>query len=206
MKVFVLFPKASCYERKDTGTQRKLMEIFINYINKLVETNTTIIYLLEDKIAYDLIQKIGYANVECVTAIPQYDFQYLLRNEDSDDPIESYVYNLYPNTKCVAGDIGSEYDVDMKLMITDREQYDIKRKDCYKRRKRKILDCLTHRYNNVMLFRGNTNVDRCSDMTEDIKQGDGKLIMQVDINYGTIAVYYGGTYIPDNMLTSILSL
>lgn len=206
MKVFVLFPKASCYDRKDTETQRRLSTIFMEHLKRLVETNTKIIYLLEDKIAYDCIQRLGYTNVECVTAIPEYDFQYLLSNPDDDDPIEDYVFGLYPTTKCVAGDIGKKYDVDFKLLLTDKEQYYIKRKDCYKKRRRDILDHLVSSYYNVMLFRANSNIDRCSDATANMKQGDGRLIMQVDINFGNIIVYYGGVYIQEDMLSSILSL
>lgn len=206
MKVFVLFPKASCYDRKDTETQRRLSSIFMDYIKRLMDANTKIIYLLEDKIARDIIQRTGYTNVECITAIPMYDLQYLMNNPDDDDPIEDYVFHNYPNTKCVAGDIGKKYDVDIKLMLTDKEQYMIKRKDCYKKRRREIIDTLVSQYYNVMLFRANTNLDRCADATENIKQGDGKLVMQVDINFGNIIIYYGGIYIQEDMLPSILSL
>ena len=206
MRVFVLFPKAACYERKDTVTQRKLSSVFNDNLKMLVNAGATIRYLLEDKLAHEFIQKLNYDKVECVSGIPKTDYDYIMRHQDEDDPIEQYFYTMYDIVEKVDDDIGLKYTVDPRLFITDREAALIQRKNCYKRRRREITDNLVSKSNNVMVFRASNMTDRSLNAIDTVSQGDGRLVIQVDLTYGNVSCYYGGVFIPADMIPNILTL
>lgn len=206
MKVFVLFPKAACYDRKDTVTQRQLSTIFNEKLSMLVNCGCTIQYLLEDKLAHEFISKLNYDRVECVTGLPETDYTFLIRNTDEDDPLEQYVFNMYNTVQKIDDGVGSKNVVDPRLLMTDKEQYYIQRKLCYKKRRRDITDHILKQSHNVLVFRAGNVSDRSMDATQTIAEGDGRLVIQVDLQYNTTTCYYGGVFIPSDMVGSILSL
>ena len=204
MEITVLFPKASAYDGKPTDEQRTIRECVRKFLNIFTEADCCIRYILEDKLANDFIRGMQYDNTKTVSAINNIDHRYLMANEDKDDPIQPVFFELYDSVENVAGDIDKHLMPDIRLAVQDGVQYEIQRASCYKKRRRHILDNLVSTSRNVLMFTINDNLDRCKHPSSTISMGDGRLCVQVDLSTGIPVCYYGGVYIPEDVISGIL--
>lgn len=204
MEITVLFPKASAYDGKSTDVQRTMREVIKKFLNIFIEADCCLRYVLEDKLANDFIQELQYTNTKIVSAINNIDYHYLINNEDKDDPIQPIVFELYSSVDNVAGDIDKHLRPDIRLAVQDSVQYEIQRASYYKKRRRHILDNLVSTSHNVLMFTINDNLDRCMHPSNTVSIGDGRLCVQVDLMTGIPVSYYGGVYIPEDVISDIL--
>lgn len=205
MVVSVVFPKVSCYDRQDTDTKRIIKNLFKKYLQCLVDNDCTIEYFIEDRLAVDLINEMSIENTKMITAICKSDLIYLQSTMDEDDPIDNFVFLNYDKAICQAYNIEKRFVVDSKLLYTDRELYMKKRLEVYRKRRRTVMNEYVDKAKNILMFRTENILDRCHAVRNGVVQGDGRLCIEVSITEGLTRVYYGGVFVPDDMLPAIIN-
>lgn len=205
MNVLILFPKAQCYFGKSLDTQRIYKNVFTSYINLLRDNNCTVNYLLEDKLAEELLADYPEDRKKRITAYCKVDAEFLSKFDDGDE-FTPEMFCYHDTSECIAGDISKEIPLPADMMSKGRENFiNVRTKIC-KKRWRTVVDRYILNNKAVLLFRADNNLDRCTPLSESISQGDGRLCIEVHFNRGGTTSYYGGVYIPEDFIPSILSL
>lgn len=205
MKVTVVFPKASCYEGKGLDTQRIYSALIKKYLNMLKDCNCQIEYLLEDKLARDFICEVGIVNPKVVTCISKSDIEFFNNYRDLID-LQPYMYSEFSSVENFAGDVEKKYMVPITLLRENRDAYISKRIETYRKRLRASTDALLLSRKNVFMFRSENGLDRATALRDTIAQGDGRLCIEANINSNMAITYYGGTFMQEEYLPTILSM
>jgi hypothetical protein len=58
----------------------------------------------------------------------------------------------------------------------------------------------------VLMFRADNGLDRYTALRETVIQGDGRLCIEVNINSNMAVSYYGGVFIQEEYLPTILAM
>lgn len=204
MKVLLVFPKAQCYDNKDDNTQRKYLDIFKKYVKMLDDAGCKLTIQLEDKLAFDVLNSLQIKPDEIVTCYSPSDVEFL--RTYGDDELTDYVLINYTDTVAKHYDVEKKYTVDPTLIAKGRETYLKKRMDVYRKRYKESLNTLINESTNVLQFTVNSMNDRGNAIRTTVKQGDGRLCIEVDLDIGRCFAYYGGEFITEDIIPTILSL
>lgn len=205
MKVTVIFPKSQYYYGKDINTQRIYRSIFKKYIELLVKCNCTIEYFLEDEIAKNLFEELDIVT-NCVTCLTNSDLSFSEQYPDLFE-LPSYIRKYYSDVQSFVYDMDTKYVIP-PTYIRDKgkEAYLEKRAEIARKKLRTATDRYLSEKNCVMQFRANNNVDRTTAVRETISTGDGRLCIEIAPDANSCVAYYGGVYVPEDLLESILSM
>jgi hypothetical protein len=205
MKITVVFPKASCYYGKSLDTQRIYSALFKKYLDMLAECNCQVEYLLEDDLAMDFMKDYTFANARIVTCVSPSDIKFFDNYRDLID-LNSRVYQAYNSTENYAGEFEKQYTVPITLIREDREAYIDKRVEVYRKRLRLATDAMLKSRKAVLMFRADNGLDKATALRDTVVNGDGRLCIEVNINSNMAVTYYGGTFLQEEYLPTILSM
>ena len=205
MTVTIIFPKPQYYFGKDINTQRIYRATFKKYIELLVNANCHIEYFLEDEIAKTLLEELGIKDCTCITCLTQSDISFSEQYPTLFE-LPEYVRREYSGVKSYTYDVEKKYVVPPSLIREGKDVYLQKRADIARKKLRVATDKYLQGRMAVLQFRANNNVDRTTAIRETIMTGDGRLCIEVSPDSNTCVPYYGGVYIPEDMLPSILSI
>lgn len=205
MNITVVFPKASCYYGKGLDTQRIYHGIFQRYIYMLKEAGCSFEYFLEDTLARDFLTKYGINDAKVISCLSKSDVDFFNNFRDLVD-LPQYVYSEFQFVDNYAGDVEQKFMVPINLVREDKQQYINKRVEMYRKRIRTATESYLVNKKNVLMFRANNVMDRVPSLKDSIYVGDGKLRVEVDLNSKMAIVYYGGTYLQEEYLPTILSI
>ena len=206
MVVTVIAPKAQFFTSKSLDVQRTYLNYFKKYLNMLIENNVTIQYYIEDELMHNLMSELKYDNVLIITAIADSDFQLTKTNRELLN-LPEYLYSHdMSKVKPMLYDSDKKYSVSPSLLREVKEIYVSKRVEVARKRIRYAMDKQVREGKNVLLFRADSTMDRTSPVHDTVILGDGRLCIEVSLSSGLCVVYYGGSYIPENMVPEILKL
>lgn len=205
MNVLVIFPKPQCYDLKDTGVQRTYRQKFIQYLEMLVSNGCGIDVLLEDKLANSMMASIGQKPRNLFTCISKSDLDWVEKYPDTDQ-LNADVFNMYNKARPMLFDSESKFTVSLTVMKEGKAAYFNKRVKAYHNRYKYTIDKLVSTQKNIMQFRVGNSMDRGIAVKSTVAQGDGRLCIEIGINEGYVASYYGGVFIEENTLPMILTL
>jgi hypothetical protein len=205
MKVTVVFPKASCYDGKSLDTQRIYGDVFRKYLNMLSECNCSVEYMLEDKLAGDFLKDFKFKDSKVITCVSQSDIKFFNDYRDLVD-LQPNVYQEYFNAENNSGVVEKQYTVPINLIRENREEYIRKRVEVYRKRRRVASDILLRSRKAVLMFRADNGTDWVSALRSTIADGDGRLCIEVNINSNGAIAYYGGAYLQEDYLPTVLSM
>lgn len=205
MNILVIFPKEQCYTLKSLSLQRRYRERFIQYIKLLSEHGCRLEILLEDQLAYDMLNACGIIPYKVSTCLSKADIAWIEKYPDIDG-FSSRVFMDYPVANLVSYPECSKFTTPLSALKEGKSVYYKKRVEEYRKRysytiNRYISDCT-----NIMQFRVNGPMDRGCPVKTTVHQGDGRLCIEVGMDNGSVASYYGGVFIPEESLPTILSL
>lgn len=195
-------PKASCYENKSADIQRTYKAAFKEWIKFLYDNNCTFEYMLEDSLARSIFSELGI-QADVFTCVSPSDVQFFDQRRFMVD-IPEYVYAEHCNVPARIGEVEQKYTVPLALLRTDKDAFVNKRIECYRKRLRTATENVVRSSKNVLVFFTNNLTNRCSPISEQVVQGDGRLILEYFLERGFINCYYGGVYVPQDYLTDIL--
>ena len=202
MKILVVMPKISCYENKSADVQRTYKAAFKEWIKFLQEQNCTFEYMLEDTLARDIFNELGI-KASVFTCISPSDIQFFRQKSHLVD-IPDYVYNEHNMVPARVGDVEKKYSVPLAVLKESKDLFLDKRVDVCKKRIRTATEEVIKSSKNVLMFSANTLTNRCSALSEQVYQGDGRLLLEYFLERGFINCYYGGVYIPQDYLPAII--
>lgn len=205
MNILLVFPKAQCYDNKDSNTQRMYIDVFKKYVKMLDDAGCSLIVQLEDKLAFDVLSVLGITPARTVTCISPSDLEFLRLYSDI-EKLEDRVLINYSTTEQCTYDMEKKYIVEPTLIAKGKAVFLNKRAEIYRKRYKASLNKLINETTNVMQFRINGASDRGNAVSTIVHQGDGRLCIEIDIDAGRCISYYGGAFIPEDMLPTILSL
>lgn len=205
MNVLLVFPKAQCYDNKDDNTQRRYIDVFKKYVKMLDDAGCTLTVQLEDKLAFDVLDVLGISPYRVVTCYSPSDIEFLRMYSDIEQ-LSSRLLVSYTETEKKHYDVEKKYIVDPTLITKGKDVYLKKRIEIYRKRYKEALNKLISEHTNVLQFTVNSMNDRGDAVRTMIRQGDGRLCVEVDLDTGRCFAYYGGAYITEDMLPTILSL
>lgn len=205
MRVLLIFPKSGCYDFKDDNTQRRYLDVFKKYVKMLDDAGCAITVTLEDKLAFDVLGVLGMTPASVVTCYSPSDIEFLRMYPDI-EKIQDRVLVSYADTEMKHYDTEKKYIVDPTLIRKGKGVYLKKRTEIYRKRYKESLNTLIAEYTNVMQFTLNRMTDRGDSLRTLVKQGDGRLCIEVDMEIGRCFAYYGGVFIEEDMIPTILSL
>ena len=205
MNILLIFPKSQCYDNKDDNTQRRYIDVFKKYVKMLDDAGCAITVTLEDKLAFDVLGVLGITPAQVVTCYSPSDIEFLRMYPDVEKLSDRVLVN-YSETEKRHYDIEKKYIVDPTLIRKGKVAYLNKRTEIYRERYKEALNKLIAEHTNVMQFTVNSMNDRGDAVRTIVKQGDGRLCIEVDLGIGRCLAYYGGVYVEEDMLPTILSL
>lgn len=205
MKVTVVLPKPQCYVSKDMGTQRVLKERFMKYLKLLSDCNCPVEILLEDTLARTMLFDAGITPARVVTCITPSDIN-LIQKYPHIEEMESYVFSYHKDTEKMIYDSETKYDVPLSVMKEGKNIYFTKRVQAYRKRYSYSINRYLAECQCVMQFRTDSSTDRGSAVKATAKNGDGRLCIEINMSNQTVSSYYGGVFITEDILPTILSL
>lgn len=206
MKVLVIFPKPQCYALKDMSVQRAYREKFMKYINLLSGHNCAIEVLLEDQLAFDMLNAAQVKPSKVSTCLTKSDLDWIEKYPEIEE-LSGRVYGDYSTAEDATYDANSKHVVPLTtLMKEGKSAYYKARVLAYHKRYRYAIDKHVSNATNVLQFRVDGPMDRSIAVRETVKPGDGRLCIEVGLNTGFVQSYYGGAFIQEEHLPMILSL
>lgn len=205
MKVLVIFPKPQCYTLKDMAIQRTYREKFLKYIKLLSDNGCSLEVLLEDQLAYDMLQMVGVKPYMVSTCITKSDLDWIEKYPDIED-LSQRVFGDYASANKVLYDADSKFIVPLTMMKEGKAAYYKARVLAYHKRYRYTIDRYVTDSINVLQFRLDGPMDRSVAVRNTVRDGDGRLCIEVGLNTGFVQSYYGGVFVQEEYLPTILSL
>lgn len=202
MKVLVMFPKASCYINKSFDVQRIYRAYFKEWIKFLIDNGCSIEYMLEDSLAREILKEMN-VDANCVTCICPSDIQFFMTQQGWVD-IPDYVYAEYTSAVPKIGDTEKKLSVPFYVLKEGNEVFLNKKSECCKKRIRTATDAYVRESKNVLMFATNAQTNRCTELSEQASMGDGRLLMEFYLEKGFMNCYYGGAYLPQEYLTTVI--
>jgi hypothetical protein len=120
--------------------------------------------------------------------------------------LQPYVFRAFESLKNYSGCSDKKFTVPITLLKEDREAYINKRIEAYHKRLRSDTDCMLKSKKAVLMFRADNGLDRYTALRETVIQGDGRLCIEVNINSNMAVSYYGGVFIQEEYLPTILAM
>lgn len=204
MDITLVFPKAQCYDNKDDNTQRIYNGVFKKYVKMLNDAGCRFEIQLEDKLAFDILGEMRITPNKVISCISPSDVEFLRKYPDIDTLPDRVLVNYTDTEKCVY-DVEKKYSVSPNLVKEGREKFFAKRTEIYRKRYKEAFNRMLMERMNVLQFRTDTASDRGNAVSSTVHQGDGRLCMEVHLS-GRCTSYYGGVFIPEDTLPTILSL
>lgn len=204
MDITLVFPKAQCYDNKDDNTQRTFNGVFKKYVKMLDDAGCRFEIQLEDKLAFDILTEMGIKPNKVITCISPSDIEFL-RKYPEIDTLPDRVLIGYSDTEKCTYDVEKKHSVSPTLVREGKEKFFAKRTEIYRKRYKEAFNKMLSSRTNVMQFRTDTASDRGNAISSTVKQGDGRLCIEVHLS-GRCTSYYGGVFVPEDTLPTILSL
>lgn len=207
MDILVVFPKAECYVGKSLDTQRIYRATVKKYVSILDEANCNVECLLEDELGRLLLPEmyhIARLNFN-KTCISENDITFFASMQDYLD-LPAEIYQEWHGAECYAYDSAKRYTVPIELIREDRNKFMDKKVDVYRKRLRYATDKFIAAHKNVLMFRMDNGTDRATALRETIVEGDGRLLIEVNLNSNMAVTYYGGVFLPETNIKTIISL
>lgn len=205
MVVLAISPKVQFYSSKGVNSQRTYRSIYKKYLDMLAENNVSIVCLLEDALTVGMLDELEYPDVSYVTCISKQDMEFFMKYPEFYE-LPPYFTTMYDKASERLYGFDKKYQVPPTLMREGKEVYFKARTDNAKKRISKARDMLIEQSKNIIQFRADSNMDNIKPLRDQVGLGDGKLCIEVALSSGSCVTYYGGTYIPDDVIPSILSL
>lgn len=205
MKILVVCPKPQFYVSKDMKEQRIHKERFMKYLGLLKEAECQVEIMLEDKLANDMLFDAGITPTRVISCISKSDLS-LISSYPDIEQFENYVFDQYDSCEKAVYDAEAKYDVPLTLMKEGKAVYFKARVKAYHKRYQYALNRYVSECTNVMQFRTDNSMDRGSAVRTTVLQGDGRLCIEVNMSNITVQSYYGGVFITEDMLPTILRL
>lgn len=205
MVVTIIFPKPQYYFGKDVNTQRIYRATFKKYIELLVKHNCTIEYFLEDEIAKTLLEELNVKDVKCISCLAPSDVLFSKQYPTLFE-LPEYIHQEYDYVQKFNYDVEQRYMVPHALLRESKEAYLQKRAEIARKRLRIATDRYLSYRSHVLQVRANNNIDRTTPIRDTIEMGDGRLCIEVSPDSNVCTTYYGGVFIPEDMLDSVLSI
>lgn len=204
MDFTLVFPKAQCYDNKDDNTQRTYNGVFKKYVKMLHDAGCRFEVQLEDKLACDILREMGINPYRIVTCISPSDIEFL-RKYPEIEKLPDSVFVGYTDVEKCTYDMEKKYMVSPTLIKEGKEKFFQKRTEIYRKRQKEALNKILSERTNIMQFRTDTSSDRGNAISSTVKQGDGRLCIEVHLS-GRCTSYYGGVFVTEDVLPTILSL
>jgi hypothetical protein len=153
----------------------------------------------------DFMKDYTFANARIVTCVSPSDIKFFDNYRDLID-LNSRVYQAYNSTENYAGEFEKQYTVPITLIREDREAYIDKRVEVYRKRLRLATDAMLKSRKAVLMFRADNGLDKATALRDTVVNGDGRLCIEVNINSNMAVTYYGGTFLQEEYLPTILSM
>lgn len=205
MRLTIIFPKEQAYINKPLDVQRIYRNIFMKYLTLAKDSGCTVEYFLEDSLARKFVKEFGIENTKIITAVSGSDVSFFKMYSDLIS-LPDYVYSEFSNVENVAGTVEKDYTVPINLVREDRELYIKKRVDVFRKRLRVATDAYLKASKNVLMFRMDNNLDRVTPIRDTVLVGDGRLCIEVNVETGLGVSYYGGTFIPEEYISTIMTM
>ena len=205
MQMLMISPKVQFYSGKGVNSQRTYRSYYKKYLDLLAEHNIQIVCLLEDALTVGILNELEYSNVSYVTCISKQDMEFFMKYPEYYE-LPTYFSEMYEKASERLYGFDKKYQVPPTLMREGKEVYFKARTDSAKKRISKARDMLIEQTKNIIQFRADSNMDNIRPLRESVELGDGKLCIEVALSSGTCVSYYGGSYIPDDIIPSILDL
>lgn len=203
MQVTVVFPKGTVYHSADVNSKSAYITLFRKYVDMLENAGCKVEYCIEDELADDFLEE--YCNKKMVTCIPKTEFAFA-RQYREHVQVSDYICNLLDTVECKAPNVTDKFRVPIHLASTDREAYFKQRIESFRKKLRYSTDNYLSNSRNVLMFIAGNGRDRCTPVRLGVKQGDGRLVIEVNVDSGIATSYYGGQYITEDYLPTILSM
>lgn len=205
MKVLIIFPKPQCYEMKQLSVQRTYREKFMKYIKLLTDNNCTIEVLLEDKLADMMLSMAGIVPDVVSTCLIKSDLDWIEKYPDIES-LDPRVFSGYEAANKVLYDSEKKFLVPLDVMKEGKAAYYKARVMSYHSRYKYTINRYVADAMNVLQFRLDGPMDRCQAIRNTVSEGDGRLCIEVGLNTGFVQSYYGGAFLQEEYLPTILSL
>lgn len=205
MKITIIFPKSGCYALKDLNEKRILKERFMKYLAIVKAAGCAVECLLEDTLAHDMLFDANIEPTKIVSCITQSDIGLLQQYDDIED-LEDYVFSSYPTVEHILFDTEKKYTVPLTALKEGKAAYIKRRVQNYRKSYSYCIGRYISECKNILQFRTGNSMDRGCAVSTTSKQGDGRLCVEVNMSNQTTSVYYGGVFIQEDMLPTILSL
>ena len=161
--------------------------------------------LLEDTLAKSMLFDAGIIPERIVTCIAPVDLS-LIKKYPTVEEMEPFVFDMYSDAIPMLYDSESKFDVPLTVMKEGKNAYFIKRVHAYRKRYAYCINKYLSGCSHVMQFRTDSSTDRGSAVKATAAAGDGRLCIEVNMSNQTVSSYYGGVFVTEDVLPTILSL
>ena len=205
MRILVVCPKVDSYAFKDTETKRIMRSIYKDWIEFILTDNTKVRCFSEDLLTCMWMRDFQIPDVGYLTTLNKNNQAYLDLYSDR-----------FPEWKHYVETIGDAREVSIplsdKIVIPSPLQYKVK--DEYITAKlesiRTIIKYRITEYiktsDAVLMFRAGGNQDTYPSLLKHMRDGDGRLLIEVDVKTGDAQCYYGGTYLDKDTVKTLIEM
>ena len=210
MRLTVLSPRRLLDEDKlSSDASRNMKEVFDKWFDVFFNTGVTIEYFIEDDFSREYLKSKGYEKVIASSQLHEEDIAFRKSVSDSSLSITSLISEktLKEWDKRYVRESLEKRKIPIPILrqYRSRDEWIAARSDYSVKMQRMRLTEYIKTVEAVAVFRAPSN-NMCPSLKDEVKVGDGRLYLEIDITTGIASAYYGGCWVEADFVKTILSL
>lgn len=204
MRVLIVCPKIESYALKDTESIRRIRATYKKWIEFIQSSGGILRCFVEDNLACELINDLQIKDVEYLTVMTHGYRVFLDSYKDKTYPEWSRITQMVSDAKLIDISTKDRFPIPLVSQFSSREEYNIAKFDQINNATKLAMSRFIKTTGAVLMFRAGGNQNIFSSLLKHMHDGDGKLLMEVDIESGICNSYYGGTYLDNEVVKTII--
>lgn len=204
MRVLMVCPKIESYALKDTETIRLMRATYKKWIEFVQQSGGTLRCFIEDNLACEIVKDLQIENVEYLTVMTRGYKVFLDSYKGKVYPEWDRITQMVPDAKLIEVSTKDRFPIPMVSQFTSREEYNTAKFEQINNASKLAISRFIKMTNAILMFRAGGNQNTFSSLLKHMHDGDGKLLMEVDLESGICSSYYGGTYLDNEVVKTII--
>ena len=198
LNVLVVCLDKASYDSAKITDKVKYINVMNKHLKNLSELGCCINYVAHDDVAIELLNNLGIDNKRCINVVPEIERVCSEKFFYEDEIIPKDLLNRISESVEVKT---SRYKLVKATEFKNKDEYLAERKKALKYNVKVATDEYV-KSKDIVLYFGDSNL--CWDPTHSNFAGDGKTIISVNVKTGIINNYYGGMWVDNDTMKSIL--
>ena len=210
MRLTVLTPRVLLDESKlSTDEARSKKAIIDKWFDIIAESNAQVEYLLEDEFMREYVKTRSLENPIISTQLKEEDIVFRKAIKNTELSMYSYVsdetLSLWDKRFVRKVNLKRSVPIPVLRQFKDKDTWLQARSDYAVKLHRLRLTEYLRNQEAVLIFRAIRD-NMCPSLKDDVRIGDGRLYIEVDLTNGVASTYYGGQWIQPEYVKTILNL